>query len=141
MNCEPQSYVDIKQIRGVIDDAPRRRAIVLIECGPTPGVWQAAPVAPTSLGDETAENFDINRTLAGKVRRGAVIVLRDPAGRHEPGCATRPTTDSLDAHADCHHGMVTAVLAMTDRGSRLRDDHRQRSDMAERIKAESQPWP
>ena len=141
MNREPQSYVDIKQIRTTVEGAPARRAIVLIECGAAAGVWQAAPVAPTSLGDRAAEDFDINRTLPGKPRRGPVIVLRDPAGRYDPGCATRHDPDSFDGHADCQHGMVAAVLAMTDRGHRLRDNHRSRSELAQELKDNSQPWP
>ncbi len=141
MNFAPQSYVDIKQIRTTIEQAPSRRAIVLIECGAAPGVWLAAPVAPTSLGDVTAEDFDINRTLAGKVRRGPVIVLRDPSGRHEPGCATRRDDAAFDAHSDCQHGMVASVLAMTDRGDRLRANRRQRSEHAERLKDTSPSWP
>ena len=141
MTLAPQSYVDIKQIRSVVQDAPARRAIVVIECGPTPGVWLAAPVAPRSLGDESAENFDIDRTLAGKIRRGPVIVLRDPASRYEPGCATRQAPDRFDGHAECQHGMVASILAMTDRGSRLRDNRRRRSEFAEELKDNSQPWP
>ena len=141
MALAPQSYVDIKQIRSVIEDAPARRAIVVIECGTTPGVWLAAPVAPRSLGDEATENFDINRTLAGKPRRGPVIVLRDPASRNEPGCATRQDPNSIDGHEECQHGMVSSILAMTDRGSRLRDNRRRRGELAEALKDNSQPWP
>lgn len=135
MSFAPQSYVDIKQIRSVLADAPRRRAVVVIECGNVPGVWLAAPVGPQSLGEETAEDFDINRTLAGKPRRGPVIVLRDPAGRYEPGCATRHDPRSFDAHAECQHGMVASILAMTDaRGSRLRDNRRGTTELAETLR-------
>ncbi len=141
MTREPQSYVDIKQIRTTLEDAPSRRAIVLIECGAAPVVWQAAPVAPSSLGDAAAENFDIDRTLAGKTRRGPIIVLRDPSGRFEPGCATRHDPRDFDAHAGCQHGMVTAVLAMTDRGHRLRDNRRSRSELSAALKDNSPPWP
>ena len=63
------------------------------------------------------------------------------AGRYDPGCATRHDPDSFDAHADCQHGMVAAVLAMTDRGPRLRDNHRSRSELAQELKDNSQPWP
>jgi len=139
MSCEPQSYVDIKQIRTTIEEAPARRAVVLIECGAAPGVWLAAPVAPASLGNGAAEDFDINRTLAGKIRRRPVIVLRDPSGRYEPGCATNQDPQAFDAHADCQHGMVASVLAMTGRGSRLCESRRHRSELAERLK-ESRPW-
>ena len=141
MSFAPQSYVDIKQIRTTIEEAPSRRAIVLIECGAVPGVWLAAPVAPASLGDPAAEDFDINRTLVGKVRRGPVIVLRDPSGRYEPGCATRQAAESFDGHGDCQHGLVASVQSMTERGSRLRDHHRQRSDHAENLKAAAESWP
>lgn len=141
MSFAPQSYVDIKQIRTTIEEAPSRRAIVLIECGTSPGVWLAAPVAPASLGDPAAEDFDINRTLAGKVRRGPVIVLRDPSGRYEPGCATGQAAESFDGHGDCQHGLVASVQAMTERGSRLRDHRRQRSDHAESLKTAAESWP
>lgn len=141
MSFAPQSYVDIKQIRTTIEEAPSRRAIVLIECGTSPGVWLAAPVAPASLGDPAAEDFDINRTLAGKARRGPVIVLRDPSGRYEPGCATGQAAESFDGHGDCQHGLVASVQAMTERGSRLRDHHRQRSDHAESLKTAAESWP
>jgi hypothetical protein len=37
--------------------------------------------------------------------------------------------------------MVASVLAMTDRGDRLRANRRQRSEHAERLKDTSPSWP
>ncbi len=135
---EPQSYVDIQQIRTTIEQSPRRRAIVLVQCGRAAPVWKAAPVSPDSLGDPAAEEFDLDRTLAGQPRRGPLIVLRDPSARYQIGCATGVDSDAgFDGHQECQHGMTDAVLAMTDRGDRLRDQHRDRSPHSERLRRTS----
>ncbi len=136
---EPGSVVDIAQIRTTLEQSPRRRAIVLVQCGQaTPAVWKAAPVSPASLGNPATEEYDLDRTLAGQPRRGPVIVLRDPAGRFESGCATTGQDDSgFNAHQACEHQMAEAVLAMTDRGSRLREQHRDRSAHSRRLRRQA----
>ena len=57
------------------------------------------------------------------------------------GMIERRDDEGFDAHGDCQHGMVASVLAMTDRGDRLRDNRRQRSEHAEKLKDASPSWP
>jgi hypothetical protein len=132
---EPGSFVDIAQIRATLEQSPRRRAIVLVQCGRATPVWKGAPVSPDSLGNPAAEEYDLDRTLAGQPRRGPLIVLRDPQARYQTGCTTSQQDDcGFDGHQGCEHDMAVAVLAMTDRGDRLREQHRDRSPHSEHLR-------